>query len=304
MKSHSKASPQRSLLGGEVLLAVLADQRHPGLGQRAHLLERHVLGRGEDLDPLAGALAHPLEVAPDPRRARGRGSGPARQRSARSRRGRPGARCAVVAAVGEEELRLAARAELADLDPLDPALREQPARDLAQVEHPPLGDPVARARERLQHLVADLVAAGADPGADRRGRRRRPRGRRARRSRPRGRASRSAASPPRPGPTRATGRQSATKTSGARPGSAVAWPSRSGSSGPGSAKGLGLGGESRRSQLGAVDLAPDQDAAGVEPERGREPAAVLGARGAARRRSGSPRLRLSNGAALTPPSGS
>ena len=55
----------------------------------------------------------------------------------------------------------------ARLDRLDAGRAEQPPGDLGQVEHPPGGDPVAELGERGQDLVADLVAAGPDPGPDR-----------------------------------------------------------------------------------------------------------------------------------------
>ena len=74
---------------------------------------------------------------------------------------------ALVAAVGEEELRLAEGAEAGRLDLLDPGAGEQAAGDLGEVEHAAVGDPLAEVGEGLEHLGADLVAAGADPGADR-----------------------------------------------------------------------------------------------------------------------------------------
>ena len=80
---------------------------------------------------------------------------------------RPGGRCGRVAAVREEELRLAAGAEAGGLDLLDPGLEQEPPRDLGQVEHAAVGDAVAEVGEGGEHLVADLVAAGTDPGADR-----------------------------------------------------------------------------------------------------------------------------------------
>jgi hypothetical protein len=54
----------RGRLGLEVLRAVLASQRDAGLGQRADVLERDVLRRGEDLDAGAHLRAHLLEVRP------------------------------------------------------------------------------------------------------------------------------------------------------------------------------------------------------------------------------------------------
>ena len=91
MKSQANESPQRSLLRRQVLLAVLADEGHPGLGEDAHLLDPHVLGRRQQLDPVAGDLADALEVGPD---ALGLDAfDQARHLSPpRSRPGRPGAR--------------------------------------------------------------------------------------------------------------------------------------------------------------------------------------------------------------------
>ena len=53
MKSHSKASPQRSCLAARSCWRFSPTRRHARLGQRPHLLERHVLGGGQDLDPVA-----------------------------------------------------------------------------------------------------------------------------------------------------------------------------------------------------------------------------------------------------------
>ena len=61
----------RGRLGLELLGAVLAEQREPGLAEHAHLLQRDVLDRGEDLDlggvaPRVGdRLAHPFEIGVD-----------------------------------------------------------------------------------------------------------------------------------------------------------------------------------------------------------------------------------------------
>ena len=165
----------------------------------------------------------------------------------------------------------------------------------------PSASPGAERREGRQDLVADLVAAGPDPGADRGGGRRR-------RLHPGRRRSRGQPAPAAvehrhaPGPASAIGRQSATKTSGARPGTAVTWPSTSGGSGLGAAQGAGFCGPSWTSD-----------------RRRRGPGARSGpgpARPRARRRAGggcattisrsssvsTPRLRLSNAPALTPPS--
>ena len=140
-----------------------------------------------------------------------------------------------------------------------PAAVEQPPRDLGEVEHAAVGDPVAELLEARQHLVADLVATPADPGADRR------RGRaeilqpHARRSPRRARASRSAASRRRRRPASATGRQSATWTSGVSAGFAVTWPSPVGLRDR-LRNGFGWARSSRRRRSRAVNLVPEQHA--------------------------------------------
>ncbi len=48
-----------------------------------------------------------------------------------------------------------------------PAAASSRRRHLGQVEHAAVGDPLAEVGEGVEDLVADLVAAGADPGADR-----------------------------------------------------------------------------------------------------------------------------------------
>ena len=80
------------VLGDEVLLAVLADQRHPGLGQRPHLLQRHVLASRRGSRPRARRARG---RAPGWRRsspARGRGSAPAPQALPGSSQARPACR--------------------------------------------------------------------------------------------------------------------------------------------------------------------------------------------------------------------
>jgi len=53
------------VLGDQVLLAVLTDEANAGLCQRPHLLHRHVLTGGEDLDPGPGELASLGQVGGD-----------------------------------------------------------------------------------------------------------------------------------------------------------------------------------------------------------------------------------------------
>ena len=54
------------LLGLQVLKAVLADQLHPGLGERAHLLGGDVLGRRQDLHLRAAASRTRSRFCADP----------------------------------------------------------------------------------------------------------------------------------------------------------------------------------------------------------------------------------------------
>ena len=52
-------------LGLEVLGAVLPTQLDPGVGQRAELLQGHVLDGGEDLHAVGELVAHAGEVVAD-----------------------------------------------------------------------------------------------------------------------------------------------------------------------------------------------------------------------------------------------
>ena len=132
MKSHSKASPQRSCLATSSCWRFSPTRLDPRLGQRAHLLQRHVLGRGEDLDPVAGDARAPARGSRRSWPARARGSGRARQPSSALDPGKPAlpAGATAVAPVGEEELRLAAGAELGGLDRSTPACAQQAPRHL------------------------------------------------------------------------------------------------------------------------------------------------------------------------------
>src|SRR4051794_33577804 len=65
----------------------------------------------------------------------------------------------------EEQVRVAARAVVHVLDLFDPEPAELMFRHGAKVEHPTVGDGVV-VRERLEHVVAHLVATRPDPGAD------------------------------------------------------------------------------------------------------------------------------------------
>ena len=208
----------------EVLRAVLADQRDPGLGERPELLERHVLDRGEDLDAVRQLAADPREVGAD---AGGVEAGD------QTRHTTPAWRpvTPAVAAVGEEQAvpahactgrrrgsrRTPASASWARAIAARSRLRRRGARR-------------GRANARVD-LLADLVAAARA----RLGRSARSPGRR-RRLAQRGDALARSRPPPAPrqpqcsaatAPSAAssTGRQSATNTSAGWPASAVAWPS-------------------------------------------------------------------------------
>ena len=176
MKSNVRRSPQRSCFAIERPAAMFSPTSSmPASRERAHLLERHVLGRGEQLD-LAGIAA----------RARARGGDRARATAARlrahplrvERRSTAEPReaglatgDAAVAAVGEEQLRVAARAESACGD----RRRRRRRRARARVRiasgrssrRPATCAAVPARAKRVAHLVAHLVAAGADAGPDR-----------------------------------------------------------------------------------------------------------------------------------------
>ena len=174
--------PPALVLRGQVLLAVLADQRHPGLGQDAHLLERHVLGRRQHLDPLAGDLAHPLEVGGDPRPGRCLRSGPAPQPSLDPDEPGLAPGPAAVAAVGEEALPLAAVQSPAASTRSTPASassrratsvrssigpRRADRRGRRRSRGPPRRPRSSRARSRARsrrRLRRRLDPAGDDPG--------------------------------------------------------------------------------------------------------------------------------------------
>src|SRR4051812_30491464 len=72
---------------------------------------------------------------------------------------------AVVAAMREEELRVATRAVVDVLHAIDPGGAKLLLGDGAQIKHAPVSDPVISG-ECIQHLVADLVTTAPDPGSD------------------------------------------------------------------------------------------------------------------------------------------
>ena len=139
----------------------------------------------------------------------------------------------------------------------------------------PVGEAGAERREGGEDLVADLEAAGPDPGADRRrGRRRSPR-RRRRRCPRRARASRRAASPRRRRRRARSAGSRRRRRAPARPGAVdhvpvdlAADPARARPRAPAPA------GPSWTGDLGAVDLPADHDPSGSSAERRAEPAAV------------------------------
>ena len=161
MKSQVNASPQRSRFVLEVLKAVLADQRHPRLGERAHLLQRARTSSRRGSPPRA-----PRARAPARGCAGSAGLQPVNPGiDSPPHETRLAPRAAAVAPVGEEELGMAARAQLADLDlrstPACSSSRRATARrsSIARSARPSPERPKA-----VEHLVADLVAAGADAG--------------------------------------------------------------------------------------------------------------------------------------------
>ena len=211
------------VLGLQVLLAVLADQRRrrPRRGRPSPPAARTWSRRGSR--PARRRARAPARGWRRSSPGRARGSGRASLSSLlEPGERRPGGRCGRRRGGGR---RRAPASQLvqrpADSISLDPGLAQQAPRDLRQVEHPAGGDPVAELRRK------------------RRAPRRRPRSSRVR---SRGRSRRAVAlhrlarraahdrRPRRPrqpqcsiadaaaAPARATGRQSATKTSAGRPG--------------------------------------------------------------------------------------
>ena len=204
MKSHSKASPQRSCLAARSCWRFSPTRPTPASARAPISSSGTYLAAARISTLVARRPRAPARGWPRPWPDRCRGSAPPSQPFPGSIQATPAWRPVrpCVAAVGEEQLRLAAGAEAGRLDLRStPASPQQPPRDLRQVEHAAVGDPVAERGEGVQHLVADLVAAGPDPGPDRGVRSRRPPRPRRRRSRRPARASRSAASPPLPAPT-------------------------------------------------------------------------------------------------------
>ena len=220
------------LLGLQVLQPVLADQRHAGLGERAHLVAGHVLGRREDLDLRARRSRAP---APGSRgRAPGRARGSAQPSQAPAWR--------PVRSPSRRWEKKSSGLQLVH-SPLTSTARRRRAR--GGVARPRAGRACGRRRRPLraarsvEHLIAHLVAARPDPGPDRRA--------------PCADGRHAALDDPRRQPAPAAvehrharrarerdGRQSATKTSGASP--AARSPARRPRRAPGPARRtLGLG---------------------------------------------------------------
>ena len=110
----------------EVLRPVLADDLDPGLGEHGHLLERDVLRGGDDGDPRADLVPDPLVALADLVR---------RQRDHALAAGQ-----AAVAPVGEEEVRVAERAEVGALDLRDARRAQRPLGRAPEVELAVLDD--------------------------------------------------------------------------------------------------------------------------------------------------------------------
>ena len=152
MKCQRNASPYSACLRLEILRAVLADDLDAGLGEHGHVVERDVLRRRDDGHAAARPRSRIALVA-------------LADRLRRHSRSLPGRRAACpVAAVREEELRVAGRAEVDALDRRRRRPRAARARRRVQRSRLPSAHDVGaeRARERLRDLVADLVAARPD----------------------------------------------------------------------------------------------------------------------------------------------
>ena len=305
MKSHSKASPQRSCLAARSCWRFSPTRRDAGLGQRAHLLQRHVLGRRRGSRPRRRRPARAsLEVGRDLGRRRCRGSAPATSASpARSRRCPPGGRCGRASRRWEKKSsgsQLVQRP--ADSTRSTPAARQQPPRDLGQVEHAARRRSRRRGRRRRRAPRRRPRSSRARSRGRSRRRSRRPPRRPRRRCRPASprQPQCSIATPAGPGERdrQAVGGEDERRQARAR---VTTWPSASGISLPGSRERARAAAARVEGQLGAVDLAADRRSA-----RARSPSAA-----ASRRRFSitasvassvrTPRLRRSKGGSLTPP---
>ena len=295
MKSQAKRRRQRSLLRLQVLEAVLADERRRRASASAPISSSgDVLGRGEDLDPGPARSRDALEVARAPRRPRSRGSAPGSSGLDPDAAGLA-AGAAAVAAVRVEELGLAARAQLADLDLVDPGALEQPPRDLAQVEHAARRrSPRPSARERTRGPRRRPRSSRARSRV--RSPRRSPDLRRAARDDPGGEPAPAAVQHRHALVRRERHRQAVGDHAPAAraPGSAVTWPSASGSR-PGSANALGRGAASWRAISAPWTWRPISTRSGSRPSARREPVAVLAHVSSGSSSVSSARLRLSKG---------
>ena len=245
MKSQVKASAQRSRFASRSWRRFSPTSVDARLRQRAHVLDRHVLGRGQDLDVRAGALPDALEVGAGCARPRGRGSGRASDHA--SSQARPAWR--PVRSPSRRWEKKSSGSQLvqspADLDLLDPGLapagaaRPPPGRASGPRRHLPEAPRRRRAPPRRPRS-----STARCPGRSRPPRRRPPRPP-ARRSRPPARASRSGSSRRRPGPRArpAGSRRRAPRASARRARSPARRPL--GAPAPAPAKALGSGASSR-----------------------------------------------------------
>ena len=185
------------------------------------------------------------------------------------------------------------------LDSLDARLAEQPQGDLGKVEHAFGGDSLAEAGESAEDLLADLVAAGADAGADRSV------------GRPDGLDASGDDARRQPAPAAVEHRDTAGAGEGDREAVGDEDERSQARFGGGVAvdvgdRAAGIGEGTRRlrpgvdGELGPVDLVSDRDRTRLGADRGGEPPAVLDHRGS-ESSVRMPRLRLAKSPSLTPP---
>ena len=152
----------RGRLRLEVLGAVLARERDPGRGERADLLQRHVLDGGEDLGPFGELRADPLEVLADAGDVE-----PADQSRHTSPAWRPVTPWSRRWEKNSSASHIVHRPRVVDAGA---GGLEVAADDLREVEVALADAGVAAVEDRV-HLLADLVAAAARARADQRGHR-------------------------------------------------------------------------------------------------------------------------------------
>ena len=259
MKCQRKASPYWACLRGEILGAVLADDLDPGLGERGQVLGGHVLGRSDDRHLRPELAADALVVA------RGPSSGDKANDSLPPRD-------ALVAAVREEALGRARRAEVDAVDARAAGRAQGSLGDAPEVELPVAheAEPEARGGTAPRPPRPPRSSTGRSPARRprRRGRRRAP----ARPksaippSRPRQPACRTASAGVPPfARASAIGRQSAASASSGSPRSSVQSPS------PRSPREPACGAQ----DVGRVVLVVHAQRVGVGADLGAETPAVL-----------------------------